>query len=158
MRLRMSYGRILPSVLVLLVLTLGAQTTLDLSGDWVMTSLDAAVDVARELRVQIRTESRLPVMRIERRGLTGTRSEEYRIGIPGGHVTGTQQTLSSARWIGKQLVIRNGTYAGPLGDNAAFSESEESWSLDSNGRLLITTTTRERDAAPKTTQTTYRRR
>ena len=134
------------------------QTTPDFSGDWVMASLDAAVDVARELRVQIRMESGVPVLRVERRGLSGTRSEEYRVGIEGGFVTGTRQTWSSARWIGQHLVIRQGSYAGPLGENAAFTEREESWSLDSNGRLVITATARERDIAAKATQITYRRR
>lgn len=157
MRLRMSSGLTWLSAVFACAAAV-AQTTPDFSGDWVMTSLDAAVDVPRELRVQIRMESGIPIMRVERRGLSGARSDEYRIGLQGGFVTGTQQTLSSARWIGQQLVIRQGTYTGPLGDNAAFTESEESWSLDPSGRLLITATTRARDVAPKTAQTIYRRR
>ena len=143
---------------VLAAVSAGAQTTPDFAGDWVMTSLDSAVDVPRELRVTVRTESGVQVMRIERRGLTGTRSTEYRIGIEGGFVTGTRQTRSSARWIGQQLVIREGSYDGPLGENAVVSESEEAWSLDASGRLLITVTTRRQNVEPRTVQTFYRRR
>ena len=143
---------------VMVVVSAGAQTTPDLSGEWVMASLDAAVDVPRELHVTVRTESGSQVMRVERRGLSGTRSTEHRIGIEGGFVTGTRQTRSSARWIGQQLVIREGSYAGPLGENAPFTESEEVWSLDSSGRLEVRLTTRRQNVEPKTVQTFYRRR
>jgi hypothetical protein len=145
-------------LVVMTVLTAGAQTTPDFSGDWVMASLDAAVDVPRELRVTVRTESGFQVMRVERRGLDGARTTEHRIGIQGGFVTGTRQTRSSSRWIGQQLVIREGSYEAPLGEQAPFTESEEVWSLDSSGRLEVRLTTRRQNVEPRTVQTFYRRR
>lgn len=151
-------ARISASASIVLTIAVGAQTTPDFSGEWVLASPDAAVDVPRELRVQVTMQSGTQIFRVDRRGLTGTRTAEYRIGIEGGHVTGTRQTRSSARWIARQLVIREGTYGGPLGDNAQFTETEEVWSHDASGRLVISTTTRRQHAEAKTVQAYYRRR
>jgi hypothetical protein len=145
-------------LIVLVAVVALAQAVTDFSGDWVLASLDVAADVPRELRVQVTTRGGTQIFRVDRRGLTGTRTSEYRIGIEGGHVSGTQQTRSSARWVAERLVIREGTYAGPLGDNAQFTETEEVWSVDSSGHLAISITTRARGVAPKATQATYKRR
>jgi hypothetical protein len=53
---------------------------------------------------------------------------------------------------------RQGEYSSPLGENVPFTESEEVWSLDASGRLLISTTTRRQNVEAKTVQTLYRRR
>jgi hypothetical protein len=149
-----------------------AQDTADFLGHWVLLNpSDVASDIAQELTVRQSFERRVNVITIERRTTSGVRSETYTIGTVGGVVGGLVgrsgrgsgpngqivQTRFSTKWDGNRLVIQTGNYSGPTPESGPYAEREEVWSLDEQGRLLITVTDRTSDAPPKTTNLTYRR-
>ena len=157
----------------------GAQDKPDFSGHWALA--DPSVSgptIAQELTVQmlivresVRGDPITPffkTMTVERRLPSGVHSDSYQIGIEGGMVGGVvggagpgrqspSQTRFSITWNGDRLVMENGSYSGPTRESGPYTEHDEVWSLDSQGRLLLTVTERASGVEPRTTQLTYRR-
>ena len=155
--------------------TTAAQEKPDFTGQWVLvTPPDGGTDAARALSVsqwfEHTTSVRgvpidLPHVAMERQFQTGVRSESYQIGIAGG-MTGVSagvnvpsvRTHYAVKWDDDRLVIETGRYSGPTQESGRYSEHDEVWSLDSQGRLVMTVTDRGSGTEPRTTQLTYRKR
>jgi hypothetical protein len=90
---------------------------------------------------------------VERRLPSGVRSESYEIGTEG--ILGS---VAPFKWNGNRLVIETGSYSGTTRDAGPYREHDEVWSLEAQGRLLITVTDRGSSLGPSTTDLTYRRR
>jgi hypothetical protein len=107
----------------------------------------------------------IPHVAIERQFQTAVRSESYQIGIESGTISGfapranvpSVSTRYAVNWDGDRLVIETGKYSGPTREQGPYSEHDEVWSLDPEGRLLMTVTDRGSGTEPRTTQLTYRR-
>jgi hypothetical protein len=147
-----------------------AQDTADFLGHWVLLNpSDVASDIAQELTVRQSFERHVNVITIERRATSGVRSETYTIGTVGGVVGGLvsrsgrgsgpdgqiMETRFSTKWDGNRLVIQTGSYSGPTLESGPYTEHDEVWSLDPEGRLSITVTDRSSDAEPRTANLTY---
>ena len=131
----------------------------DFSGEWVLVKASGtASDPAPALTVRqtiTRTTRRGGPMEpyfseitIERHFDSGVVAERYKIGIVRGTVSGTAPGASSQQgermvvavtWQGDNLIIRTGKYSGPPEQPGPYTEHEEMWSLDANGKLLIRT-------------------
>ena len=168
-------------VVLLIAAGAAAQDKPDFSGQWVLaTPSDSASTVALELivhqsivRQSVRGDAITPFFKtltVERRLPSGVRSESYEIGTegilgsvaPGGEAPGPKrqspQTRVSVKWNGNRLVIETGSYSGTTRDAGPYREHDEVWSLEAQGRLLITVTDRGSSLGPSTTDLTYRRR
>jgi hypothetical protein len=144
--------------------TIAAEGKPDFSGRWVLVNAaESASAAARGLVVRESFEAPVTVMTVERRLENGVRSDTYRIGLSGGLVGGTAAdgrgtaTRFSVTWDGDKLVIETGSYSGPTRESGPYSEHNEVWSLDSQGRLVITVTDRGTATELRTNQLTYRR-
>ena len=146
--------------------TAAAQGKPDFLGRWVLVSPDdVAEDVARELVVRESFEAPVTVMRVERRSKAEVRSDRYQVGLVGGTVGGigeggrnsNARTVFSVAWRGDTLVIETGNYSGSIEEPGPYSEHGETWSLDAQGRLVMTVTDRASGTEPRTIQLTYRR-
>jgi hypothetical protein len=157
----------------------------DFSGQWVLvSSSDAGTTVARELTVHqsivretVRGDAMPPFFKtltVERRFSDGVRSASYEIGMTGGTVrrpsitepTNGQGCTSTAEptrtvwrvtWDADRLVIQTASYSCPTPDVGPYTEHDETWSLDSEGRLLITVTDGGSSRSKTTSDLIYRR-
>jgi len=141
----------------------------DFSGEWVLVATAPPSDPPAALVVRqrvTRTNSRGEPMApyfshlvIERHYSNRVESDSYDIGIVSGTVSGTgERTIVTVTWQGERLLIKTGNYSGPPQQPGPYSEREEVWSLDPDGRLLITTTDRSSASQPVTMRLTYQRR
>ena len=101
---------------------------------------------------------------VERHFESGTKTQAYLIGTEGGTVGGiaggrgiSASSRFSVRWDGERLRIETGSYSGPTRDSGPFTEHDEVWTLDEQGRLLISMVDRRSGAEPATRTLTYRR-
>ena len=152
-------------LVVLLNVTLAAQTKPDFTGQWVL--IDArntqgvgapivAITAARELNVDqsgtgLKVEHSLP---------PGTHPKPQTVDFGLGGVVGPdgRRSSSDAFWFGHQLLI--GTSSTDAVGNTGVPptvESSELWSLESNGTLVIEVTERRPGSVDKLTLT-YRKR
>jgi hypothetical protein len=169
----------LPTILAMtLVLVSVAQSEPDFSGRWVLVAPDAApVDVARVIlveqpvtRTNIRGEPMSPaflriVIRRERVSETTTDTRLIGVigGVMGGAVTATGQripapsTYLETRWRDNSLILVN-RVDGPDGPHTGdWSERQETWSLDADGRLCVEIITAAQDHPRHTSTFLYRR-
>jgi hypothetical protein len=151
-----------------------AQDKPDLSGVWVLqdppqpgVGIAPSLTVRQPLRrTNVRGEPMPPAfleLTVERHFTSGTKTERYYIGTVGGTVGGIADRRGSApsrfsvRWDGDRLRIETGSYSGPTRDSGPFTEHDEVWSLDEQGRLLISVVDRRSGGEPATRTLTYRR-
>jgi hypothetical protein len=165
-------------ILSLLAATaLAIQDTPDFSGRWVLVSGAPTGDaVARAMvvrqslvRTNVRGEPITPFFKdiaIEREFAAATRSETLPIGVVGGFVAGIARGATPAgprghhavKWDGSALVFEHGTYTGDARQTGTWAERREVWSLEPDGRLRVTITTRSSADASGTVLTlTYHR-
>jgi hypothetical protein len=171
----------LPILSIALVATVTAQDQPDFSGRWVLeASAAAGPDVAQSLIVRqpiVRTNvygAPIPPMfkelSVERRFVTGARTEIYQIGAEGGAVGGVDasnrgdaaganapQSRFSVRWDDKRLVIGSGRYSGSTREAGPYSEHTEVWQLDAAGMLIVSTTDGGTGRASTAKTLTYRK-
>ena len=149
----------------LLLLLAAAATVLqekpDFSGRWVLVSGASAGDtVARVMvvrqslvRANVHGEPMTPFFKdiaIDREFAAGTRSETLPIGVVGGFVAGIARGATpsgprghhAVKWDGSALVFERGTYTGDTRQTGTWAERREVWSLEPDGRLRVTITTR----------------
>lgn len=154
-----------------------AQDKPDFSGRWILGTpaqpgpeTPRALSVRQSLvRTNVRGEPMAPYFKeiaIEREFATATRSETHAIGIVGGSVSGIAGTGTPAgprshhavKWDGNALVFEHGSYTGELAETGVWSERREVWSLEPDGRLRVTISSRgSADLSGTTTNLTYRR-
>jgi hypothetical protein len=60
-------------------------------------------------------------------------------------------------WEGNRLVIETGTYSAPTRETGSYRERTEIWSLDTDGSLVLTITSRSSDAGSVMKILRYRR-
>jgi hypothetical protein len=94
-------------------------------------------------------------------------SEKHTIGTVGGTVPGIpvgqsspqgEWTTESVQWQADHLIVRTTRSPQPPDEPGRRSEHEEVWSLDRDGRLLITLSDRRSGFAPITVHLVYERR
>jgi hypothetical protein len=147
----------------------------DFSGEWVLVEAVGSVsNPARALGVRqtiTSTTSRGEPMkpyysdvRIERQFDTGAVTESYKIGLISGTMSGTgttspqnERTVLAVKWQGDDLTIITGRYSGPPEQAGPYTEHQEIWSLDPNGRLSIRTTDESSGAAVARATLVYQR-
>lgn len=151
-----------------------AQDKPDFSGRWTLVEPARSDEIARVLvvrqtivRTNVRGEPMPPFFKdiaIEREFASGRRSGTHAIGILSGSVSGTPagpagpRTHYAVRWDANALVFEYGTYSGETREAGVWSQRRDVWSLDPDGRLRVTITTRgSADLAGTTTIHTYRR-
>jgi hypothetical protein len=162
-------------ILVVLVSSAAlAQDKPDFSGRWTLVEPARADDIASVLvvrqtvtRTNVRGEPMTPYFKeisIEREFASGRRSETHAIGIVSGFVSGTPagpagpRTHYGVTWDSNALVFEHASYTGEARATGVWSERREVWSLDPDGRLRATITTRgSADVAGTTTNLMYRR-
>src|SRR5688572_5908151 len=168
----------IPLSVVVLTLSVGvllhAQAGVDFSGRWILES-PATADSPTELSVRqslttttVRGEPMQPWfshIAIERE-VGGRRGvEEHRIGILGGVVGGLPDTSAtppyrehySVTWDANELVFERGSHTGPSPETGVWTERRERWSLDADGGLHVTITTRSSSEARRAVTAVYRR-
>jgi len=142
----------------------------DFSGEWVLvkagdsTAEQASLSIRQTItRTTMRGEpmqpwfSDLAVVRRSERSIVS--SESYKIGLIGGTYSGiSHRTTFAVKWQGDSLIIQTGTYEGPSQQSGPYTEHEEVWSLDPEGKLLITVTDGGSNITPTTVRLVYRRR
>jgi hypothetical protein len=150
----------------------------DFSGSWVADATQRANNVPRALIVRltvistnVRGEPMTPyysAITIEREFETGARTETNPLGVAGGSVGGVNGSAVSAGPIGSKthysviwednvLVFNRGSYTGDAPDMGTWTEHIEAWTLQPDGRLRVTVTTRGSDGPLRTITTMYRR-
>ena len=163
-------------ILLLLAAAVTVQDQPDFSGRWILVGASRGDDTARVLvvrqtvaRTNVRGEPMTPFFKditIEREFASATRSETHAIGIVGGFVSGTvgYGTPASPRghhavkWDANALVFESATYTGDVREAGEWTERREVWSLDPDGRLRVTISTRgSADVSGTSTTLTYRR-
>ncbi len=144
--------------------TTAAQGKPDFSGRWVLVNPATASDIARDLVVRESFEAPVTVLTVERRSTGEVHIATYKIGLAEGRTgaitedgRGPTRTTKSAMWDGDRLVIETGTYSGARRQAGPYSEHDEVWSLDAQGRLVMIVTDRGSGTELRTTQLTYRR-
>ena len=149
------------TLVMLAAVVLAAQDKPDFSGRWILaTGEQSGPDIPRVLSVRqslVRTTVRGEPMEaffkdiaIAREFETGTRSETYAIGVVGGVVPGLRADGSpngphghhAVNWDQNALVFESGNYTGEIPETGVWAERREVWSLEPNGRLRLTITTR----------------
>jgi hypothetical protein len=166
--------------LVVVLLAGGASqkpTEPDFSGEWVLVTTTGSVsNPARALGVRqtITSTTRRggPMkpyysdLRIERQFDAGAVTESYKIGLISGSVSGTasgatspqnDRTVVAVKWQGNDLTITTGRYSGSSEQPGPYTEHQEIWSLDANGRLSIRTTDESTGAAVARATVVYQR-
>jgi hypothetical protein len=153
-----------------------AQQKPDFSGRWVLaTSQPSDSDIPLMLSVrqtlQRTTVNGKPIepffrhISIERQFETGTRSENYAIGLLGGTTSGLRAdgsangptTFHAVKWDEDALTFESSHYTGPSPETGVWAERREVWSLDADGRLRVAITTRSSDIGLKAITLMYRR-
>jgi hypothetical protein len=149
----------------------------DFSGEWVLVKATGSVsNPARALSVQqtITSTTRRggPMkpyysdLRIERQLDSGAVAESYKIGLIRGSVSGTaagasspqnERTVVAVKWQGNDLTITTGRYSGSPEQPGPYTEHQEIWSLDADGRLSIRTTDESSAAAVARATLVYQR-
>lgn len=136
-----------------------AQDKPDFSGRWVLatpqqsgTDIPLVLSVRQTLvRTTVNGEPMEPFFQdisIERQFETGTHSENHRIGMQGGTVSGLRADGSpngptahyAVRWDGGALTFESGNHSGQRPETGVWTERREIWSLDADGRLVVITT------------------
>jgi hypothetical protein len=156
----------------LLVLTVSSVAQIpkdpDFSGEWVLVqATGSAFDPASALTVRqtiTRTTKRGEPMppwfsdlAVERHFKHGVESDTYKIRLVGGTMSGAGETRVAVTWDRASLIIRTGTYSGPLHEHGPYTEHEEVWSFDSDGRLVIAISDRSSTSHPTTWRLIYQR-
>lgn len=161
-------------ILVMLVSSAAlAQDKPDFSGRWTLVEPTRADDIAAVLvvrqtvtRTNVRGEPMTPYFKeisIEREFASVRRSETHAIGIVSGSVSGTTagpagpRTHHAVTWDANALVFEQGSYTGEAREAGVWSERREVWSLEADGRLRVTITSRSSAGPGTTTNLTYRR-
>lgn len=164
------FGTLASSVLVLFVRSAPqVPPQPDFSGEWVLVKASgSSAEQASALTVRqtitsktMRGEPMTPwfsEMAVQRRFKDGAVSETNHIGIIGGTVSQSEWMTTSVTWRGNSLVIETERSSHPPGESGPYTAREEVWSLDRNGRLLITVTDRGSNIKPTTVRLVYRRR
>ena len=152
-----------------------AQRGVDFSGRWMLESppsadTPTAIAVAqRVVTTNVRGEPMQPFYRdmtIEREIGGRTLVEVRAIGIMGGVVgglpAGSEVTRDprqhySVGWDANDLMFEHGSHTGPVPETGVWTERLERWSLDADGRLHVTITTRSSSEARRTVTAVYRR-
>jgi hypothetical protein len=152
----------------------------DFSGEWVLVKASGATaDQAASLSVRqtitrttVRGEPMTPfysTITVARyfKGRIHGESHRFWIGVVGGTMPGIPRGASSptGEWTGEKvewrddkLVIRTTASFQPMDQPGPWTEHQEVWSLDGNGRLLITTNDRGSNITPTTVRLVYQRR
>jgi len=102
---------------------------------------------------------------IDREFDSGGRSETYPIGVVGGIVPGlnVHGVVDGPRrdwqvtWDGNTLVFESGSYTAESPGTGVWSERRETWSLEADGRLRVTISTRGSSDPSRTVTLMYRR-
>jgi hypothetical protein len=141
----------------------------DFSGEWVLVKATGTVsNPARALSVRQTITSVTsrggPMkpdysdLRIARQLDSGAVAESYKIGLISGVVSGTnERTVLAVKWQGDDLTITTGRYSGPPEQPGPYTEHQEIWSLDADGRLSIRTTDESSGAAVARATLVYQR-
>jgi hypothetical protein len=168
------------SSLVVLILSGVPQLPMqaDFSGEWLLVSASGATgEQASVLTVQqtltsttMRGEPMTPFfssITVVRHFNGRALSEKHTIGTVGGTVPGIpvgqsspqgEWTTESVQWQADHLIVRTTRSPQPPDEPGRRSEHEEVWSLDRDGRLLITLSDRRSGFAPITVHLVYERR
>lgn len=145
----------------------------DFSGTWILQSPPdggrgaASLSITQTLsHTNVRGEPVKPHYKeitITRRSGAGTQTETLQIGVVGGAVPGEPNTggdVATCRrvaWEDDALVVESGRCNGVASGVDAGPERREVWSLDPNGLLHITITTRGPGGGTNTASVAYRR-
>ena len=148
-------------VCLLAAVPLAAEDKPDFSGRWTLAATGQtpdAVPLAMTVRqtvarTNVRGEPVPPFFKeisIDREFVSGMRTETHSIGIEGGFVSGVVGTGESAgrrayhavKWNGGALLFENGNYTSYARETGVWAERRETWSLDSDGRLRVTMSSR----------------
>ena len=149
-----------------------SQNQPDFSGHWVLVRPErAGPDVAVSLIVQqpitrqnvygAPMEPAYLRITIERRFATSTRTDTHAIGARAGTMSGpvrgadpaaNSRTTVFTRWEDRRLVIDT-----TRSSSGTFASRTETWELDAEGRLTVTTTEKSSGGAPITAIAVYRR-
>lgn len=167
-------------ILVAAVPNAAAQQTPDFSGRWVVEpdtptrpDIPSALSIEQKVvRTNVHAQPMEPwvsEITIAREFSSETRSETYSIGTIGGTVSGivsgvspigsynAPRTYHDVRWQGQALVILTGSYTGSTPETGQWAERREEWSLDPQGRLHVSITTRGSPGGSRAIQLVYRR-
>jgi len=164
--------------LLALALASTAQSGTDFSGRWLLNSpAPAPDDAARVIVVEqpvTQTNGRGEPMppaylqiTMHRELASGTTTEMRQIGVTGGVVGGvvaatgerirTPSTYFETRWLDRALILVN-RVDGPDGPHTGeWSERQETWSLDPDGRLRVEVVAEAHDRPRQTSVCLYRR-
>jgi hypothetical protein len=174
---RRVFSRTLVGLPIVLALAAGAvaQDKPDFSGRWVLVPPpEPGPDVPRALGVTLTVtsttvtgapmEPHFSQIHIAREFESGTESEGHRIGLIGGSVGGRSAdgkslgttTRYSVTWFNRTLVFESSSHTGEAPGTGQWTDRVETWSLDAEGRLRITITSRSTDGT-KSTTLVYRR-
>jgi hypothetical protein len=156
----------------LVAVVVAAQEKPDFSGSWVLQDPpQPSADIPRLLtirqplrRTTARGEPMPPVfldLTVEKHFEDEVRTDTYQIGSEGG--TGTfgvfggsrSSSRFSVRWDGDRLRMETKSY--PTSDTSVYTEHDEVWWLDEQGKLLITVVDRRSDSDAATRTLTYQR-
>jgi hypothetical protein len=150
----------------------------DFSGRWILDDpRQRGPDIPRTLTISqpiVRTNvlgAPMPPAFLEltvaRQFETEVRTDRYLIGtagVTGGFVAGngrpaqnSTRTETRLQWRGDRLLIETGHYAGPTRDSGPYTEHDEEWWLDDQGRLRIIAVDRRSDSEDVTHTLAYRR-
>jgi hypothetical protein len=148
----------------------------DFSGRWILASGEqSGSDIPRALSVRqslvrttVRGEPMPPFFKdiaVAREFESGARSDTYAIGQVGGNVPGLRADGSrsgptgyhAVKWDEHALVFESASDTGEIPETGVWTERREVWSLEPDGRLRLTITTRSSIDAPRTVTLTYRR-
>jgi hypothetical protein len=163
-------------VCLLTAAPLAAQDKPNFSGRWTLVAAGERPDAGPRVmtvyqtvfRTNVRGEPMAPYFKeisIEREFASATRAETHAIGIVGGFVSGSVGSAAAGprshhtvKWDGNALVFEYGSYSGALPETVVWTERREVWSLDPDGRLRVTISTRgSADFSGTSTTFTYRR-
>jgi hypothetical protein len=152
-----------------------AQDKPDFSGRWVLAvPAQPGPDVPRALSVTVTVtsttvtgaamEPHFSQIHIAREFDSGTIPEGHRIGLIGGTVgarsadgrSSGATTRYSVTWFDRTLVFESSSHTGQAPETGEWTDRVETWSLDAEGRLRITITSRS-PGGRQTTTLVYRR-
>jgi len=170
MRMRATLSLVL---VVAAVLSAAAQDKPDFTGTWVLANQTSPANVpttivvresfTRESVIGIPLPSPIISMHVERRAASGdVMSDDFTIGIVGGFVGGGPDDAVPVRrnfaatWDGNQLVMETASSGRPV-DAGTSSLHRETWAIDREGLLMVTTKESIGQADPTTTTARYRR-
>ncbi len=166
-----------PVVLLLLAaVSLVAQEPPDFSGRWILTpTKQSGPDIPTSLsirqsvvRTTVRGEPMTPFLRdltVDREFEAGTHDTYVITNARGGVVPGLREDGQptgpheryAVNWEQGALVYHRSTYTGDAPETGVWTERREVWSLDQDGRLRLTISTRSSADVSRTVSLTYRR-